>query len=45
MIRRRLLGSLPLLVATTILFVGSTDVPFLRFLKTEFTYGWWVWSC
>lgn len=33
---------LPGLITTVILTAGSWDAPFLRPLRTELTYGWWV---
>lgn len=39
---KRLLGNLPLILGLSIAIGFSLDIPLLRFMKTEGTYGIWV---
>ena len=39
---KKLLMNLPILVAAAITVGFSTDLSFLRPLKTEQTFGWWL---
>ena len=39
---KRILLNLPLIIGLLIMVGFSADLPFLRPLKTETTFGWWV---
>jgi hypothetical protein len=41
-LRSRVLLNVPLLVAAAMIAAFSTDIPMLRPLKTEFTFGYWL---
>ena len=39
---RKVLSNLPLIIGFAIMIIFTWDAPFLRFLKTEQTFGYWV---